>query len=75
MTKENNNNNKDRNPTTYWKEGYFTGWRRKNPRYNKWGATLTDSKESHKKKRCKKRKYDTEDPNITLTEDDAELVT
>jgi hypothetical protein len=51
MTKENNNNNKDRKPTTDWKEGYFTGWRRKNLGYNKWGATLTDSKESHAGKR------------------------
>jgi hypothetical protein len=33
------------------KEGYFTGWRRKNPGYNKWGATLTDSKEARTGKR------------------------
>jgi hypothetical protein len=28
MTKENNNNNKDRKPAIDRKEGYSTGWRR-----------------------------------------------
>jgi hypothetical protein len=28
-----------------------------------------------KKEACKKRKYDTKDPYITMTEDDAEIVT
>jgi hypothetical protein len=34
------------NPSTNQKEEYFTGWRIKNLGYNKWGATLTDSKEA-----------------------------
>jgi hypothetical protein len=74
-TKKNNNNNKDMQKTIDHKEGYFTCWRRKNPRYNKWGIALIDIKEAFTEKEVhKKRKYDTKDLDITMTEDDAELV-
>jgi hypothetical protein len=50
MTKE------DRKPSTNQKEGYFMGWRRKDPGYDKWGATLIDNKESHTGKRGTQQK-------------------
>jgi hypothetical protein len=67
---------KDRKPTTDQKGGYFTGWGREGPGYNKWGATLTDNKEANTGKRgMQKEEIHHKDPVITLTEDDAELVT
>jgi hypothetical protein len=51
MTEEDTNCSKDKKSTTDREERYCTCCRRKIPRCNKWGASLTNSDESHARKR------------------------